>query len=76
MIRLNAVPKDIEDAEASGYRFDVTVSADEKSFVATATPTAYGKSGKVSFYADINGVRGDDLKGQPATVQSPVYRPK
>jgi hypothetical protein len=76
LIRLNAVPKDIEDGEASGYRFSVTVSADEKSFVATAAPTAYGKSGKVSFYADINGVRGDDLKGQPATVQTPVYKPK
>jgi hypothetical protein len=76
LIRLNAVPKDIEDGEASGYRFNVTVSADQKSFFATATPTAYGKTGKASFYADINGVRGDDLKGQPATVQSPVYRPK
>jgi hypothetical protein len=76
LIRLNAVPKDIEDGEASGYRFNVTVSADQKSFFATATPTVYGKSGKVSFYADINGVRGDDLKGQPATMRTPVYRPK
>jgi hypothetical protein len=76
LIRLNAVPKDIEDGEASGYRFSVTVSADEKSFFATAMPMAYGKTGKVSFYADINGVRGDDLKGQPATAQSPVFRPK
>ncbi len=76
LIRLNAVPRDIEDGEAGGYRFTVTVSADEKSFSATGTPVAYGKTGKVSFYADINGVRGDDLKGQPATVQTPVYRPK
>lgn len=76
LIRLNAVPKDIEDGEANGYRFSVTVSADQKSFFVTATPTTYGKSGKVSFYADINGVRGDDLKGQQATAQSPIYRPK
>ena len=76
LIRLNAVPKDIEDGEASGYRFNVIVSADEKSFFATAIPVSYGKTGKVSFYADINGVRGDDLKGQQATAQSPVYRPK
>jgi len=76
LIRLNAVPKDIEDGEASGYRFTVTVSAGQKSFSATATPTAYGKTGNVSFYADINGVRGEDLKGQAATAQSPVYRPK
>lgn len=76
LIRLDAVPKDIEDGEASGYRFTVTVSADQKSSSATATPTAYGKSGKVSFYADINGVRGEDLKGQQATAQAPVFQPK
>lgn len=73
LIRLDAVPRDIEDGESSGYRFRVTVSADQKSFSATATPTAYGKSGKVSFYADINGVRGEDLKGQPANARSPIH---
>lgn len=76
LIRLNAVPKDIEDGESSGYRFAVTVSADQKSFTATATPLFYGKTGKVSFFADINGIRGEDLKGQPASEQSPVYRPR
>ena len=76
LIRLNAVPKDIEDGESAGYRFTVTVSADQKSFSATATPLSYGKTGKASFYADINGIRGDDLKGQPASVRSPIYQPK
>jgi hypothetical protein len=52
------------------------VSPDEKSFFATASPTAYGKTGKVSFYGDINGVRGEDLKGQPASARSPIYQPK
>lgn len=76
LIRLGGVPKDIEDGEAGGYRFALTVSADEKSFFATATPTSYGKTGKVSFYGDINGVHGGDLKGQPATARSPIYQPK
>jgi hypothetical protein len=76
LIRLGGVPKDIEDGEASGYRFALTVSADEKSFLATAVPTAYGKTGKISFYGDISGVRGEDLKGQPATAKSPIYQPK
>jgi hypothetical protein len=76
LIRLGGVPKDIEDGEASGYRFTLTVSADEKSFFATALPRAYGKTGKVSFYGDINGVHGEDLKGQPATTRSPIYQPK
>ncbi|HLF83973.1 MAG TPA: hypothetical protein VI837_07365 [Blastocatellia bacterium] len=76
LIRLGGVPKDIEDGEASGYRFILIVSADAKSFFATASPTAYGKTGKISFYGDINGVHGEDLKGQPATARSPIYQPK
>ena len=76
LIRLGGVPKDIEDGETSGYRFALTVSADEKSFFAIALPTAYGKTGKISFYGDINGVRGEDLKGQQATERSPIYQPK
>ena len=76
LIRLNGVPKDLEDGEASGYRFVFTLAADEKSFVVTASPVQYGKSGKTSFFADITGVRGEDLKGQPATARSPVFQPK
>ncbi|MFY9556453.1 MAG: hypothetical protein WAV20_09365 [Blastocatellia bacterium] len=76
LIRLSGVPRDIQDGETSGYRFALTVSADEKAFFATASPTVYGKTGKLSFYADINGIRGEDLKGQLATVRSPIYQPK
>lgn len=76
LIRLGGVPKDIEDGEASGYHFALTVSPDEKSFFATALPTSYGKTGKVSFYGDINGVHGENLKGQPATARSPIYQQK
>ena len=76
LIRLGGVPKDIEDGEASGYQFALTLSADQKSFFATALPSSYGKTGKISFYCDINGVHGEDLKGQPATERSPIYQPK
>jgi hypothetical protein len=76
LIRLGGVPKDIEDGEAGGYKFTLTVSADAKGFSATASPTTYGKTGKTSFYADIHGVRGEDAKGQPATARSPIYQPK
>jgi len=76
LIRLGGVPKDIEDGEASGYRFSLTVSADEKFFFATASPTVYGKTGRVSFYADINGIHGEDLKGQPATERTRIYQPR
>jgi len=76
LIRLGGVPKDVEDGEASGYHFSVVISTDEKSFFATAVPTSYGKTGKVSFYADMAGVRGEDLKGQQASVKAKIYQPK
>ena len=76
LIRLGGVPKDVEDGEASGYHFSVVISTDEKSFFATAVPTSYGKTGKVSFYADMTGVRGEDLKGQQASVKAKIYQPK
>lgn len=76
LIRLGGVPKDLENGEASGYRFTLTVSADQMSFFATAVPVAYGKTGQLSFYADIRGVRAEDLKGRAASANSPSYQPK
>ncbi|HVF90694.1 MAG TPA: hypothetical protein VNH22_11555 [Blastocatellia bacterium] len=76
LIRLGALSKDYETMIADGYRFDLTIGSDQKSFVSTATPLAYGKTGKLSFFADINGIRAEDLKGQPASARSPVYQPR
>ncbi|MCI0488851.1 MAG: hypothetical protein L0229_19845 [Blastocatellia bacterium] len=76
LIRLGGLPKDLEDGESGGYRFTLTLSEDAKSFSVTATPDVYGKTGRLSFYADIGGIRAEDLKGQPASAKSPVYKPK
>jgi hypothetical protein len=76
LIRLGALSKDYETMTADGYRFELTIGSDKKSFLSTATPLAYGKTGKLSFYADINGIRAEDLKGQPASASSPVYQQK
>ena len=73
MVKLGALPQDVEDGRASGYQFKITLSADAKSFIAVATPDVYGKTGRLSFYADSGGVRAEDLKGQPATIRSPVH---
>lgn len=76
LIRLSALPKDFEGKEANGYRFTFTVSEDKKSFFATATPIVYDRTGRLSFYADVNGVRAADLKGRPASAQAPPYQPR
>jgi hypothetical protein len=76
LIRLGGVPKDLDSGEVNGYRFTLNVSADQKSFSVVATPVVYGRSGRLSFYADANGIRAEDKKGQPASQGSPAYQPK
>jgi len=76
LIQLGGVPKDWAGGSQSGYHTTLTVAADHKSFFITAEPIAYGKTGKLSFYADADNIRAQDLHGQPATVSSPIYQAK
>jgi hypothetical protein len=76
LIRLGGVTKELETGVANGYRFAMTLSADQSTFSAVAVPVVYAKTGRLSFYADINGVRAQDLKGQPATASAPPFQPK
>jgi hypothetical protein len=76
LVTRQALTEEMADGESSGYIFAVYVSPDKKTFSVTATPKVYGKTGKLSFYADINGLRGEDLKGRPASILSPLYQPK
>jgi hypothetical protein len=76
LIRLGGVTKDIETGVANGYRFTMTLSADQSAFTVVAVPVVYAKTGRLSFYTDINGIRAQDLKGQPATASTPLFSPK
>jgi hypothetical protein len=76
LIRLGGVTKDIETGVAGGYRFAMNLSADQSSFTVTAVPLVYAKTGRLSFYADINGIRAQDLKGQSANASTPLFQPK
>jgi hypothetical protein len=75
LVKMGGVPKDIED-QAGVYKFSFSLAADKKSFFATATPSTYGRSGRLSFHADLSGIRGEDLKGKLASASSPVYVPQ
>lgn len=70
LIAAGVIPKDIENAESTGYRFQVNRSADGKSWYATAEPSQYGRSGRLSFYLDATGVRSGDNGGKPLVVKS------
>jgi hypothetical protein len=76
LIKLNALPKDLESGETGGYRFVFTLGQDGMSYSSTATPVEYGKTGRLSFYADAKGLRAEDLKGQRASASSPMYSPR
>jgi len=76
LVKLQGLPKEIEDSESSGYKFNLTLSDDKRSFYIHAVPTIYGKTGRLSFYADIQGIHAEDLKGKPASNKSPMYEPK
>ena len=71
LVRAGLVPKDIETADSTGYRFRVNVSADRKSWSAAAEPAEYGRSGKLSFYLDSAGVRSADVGGKPLPAIAP-----
>jgi hypothetical protein len=74
LIKLEALPADVQPSDVSGYHVALTLSSDKKSFVVTAEPSRYGKTGKLSFYGDLNGLRAEDLKGRPASAKSPMYQ--
>lgn len=73
LIKMGALPRDIREQGVNGYRFDLKVSAEGNSFTATAVPAKYGRTGKLSFYADTSGVRAEDNSGQLASANSPFY---
>jgi hypothetical protein len=76
LIKLEALPADVQNGDVNGYRITVTLSADKKSFFVTAEPSRYGRSGKLSFYGDTSGLRAEDLKGRPASAKSQAYQPR
>lgn len=65
LINAGLVPKDVETADSTGYRFHITLGKDGKSFVAGAEPARYGRTGRLSFYMDLSGIKSKDTGGKP-----------
>jgi hypothetical protein len=65
LVRAALIPQDILGTDSTGYRFQVKVSPDGKTFAATAEPAAYGRTGRLSFYADPSGLQQKDNGGKP-----------
>jgi hypothetical protein len=68
LIAANLVAKESGDPNAIGYNVRITIAADGKSYVATAEPTRYGRTGKLSFWMDQTGnIKKADNGGKPIT---------
>jgi hypothetical protein len=65
LIAAGLLPKDLEGTESTGYRFQIKVSADAKTWSAHAEPAVYGRTGRLSFFMDAAGVRSSDTGGKP-----------
>ena len=66
LIGANLVAKESGDPKAIGYNVRVTVTPDGKGYIATAEPTRYGHTGKLSFWMDQTGnIKKADNGGKP-----------
>lgn len=55
LIGAGFLPDDIRTSESTGYNYSITLSADKQVWSASATPAAYGKTGKLSFFLTSDG---------------------
>jgi hypothetical protein len=69
LIAAGLLPKDLEGTESTGYRFQVDVSPDAKTWTSHAEPAQYGRTGRLSFFMDAKGVRSSDTGGKPLNPQ-------
>ncbi|RMG04748.1 MAG: hypothetical protein D6735_06390, partial [Acidobacteria bacterium] len=71
LVQQNLLPDDILETKSTGYRYKVVLSPDKKSYYATAEPAIYGKTGRLSFLMQVDGVdkqarvQSKDNKGEP-----------
>jgi hypothetical protein len=67
LVEAGLMSDDMFDPKTSGYNFHLTVNG--KTFIATAEPARYGRTGKLSFWMDQTGaIKSADNAGKP--VQS------
>lgn len=55
LIEGGLLPPDIQSADSTGYRYNLSLSSDKKKYKATAEPDIYNKTGKLSFLLEVEG---------------------
>ncbi len=66
LLNADLISADMIDPKSSGYNFHIVVPAGGKTFVASAEPTRYGHTGKLSYWMDQTGaIKNADNGGKP-----------
>ncbi len=66
LVGAGLISADMIDPKSSGYNFHIVVPASGKTFVASAEPSRYGHTGKLSYWMDQTGViKSADNGGKP-----------
>lgn len=68
----DSLGEDLKTGVASGYRFTVNLTPDRQAFTVVAIPVRYGRTGKLSFFANAKSIHAQDAAGQPVNEQAPV----
>lgn len=58
------LPKDVLTARTTGYVYQIQLATDRKKFTAVAAPEVYGKTGKLTYYFEVNGSNTSSLKNK------------
>lgn len=70
LITAGLLPKDLEGTESTGYRFNIKLGKDAKSYSVSVEPARYNRTGRLSFYMDQTGIKSGDVGGKPLIVAS------
>jgi hypothetical protein len=70
LIQNGFLPGDIKTADSTGYKYNIILPFDKKSYSASAEPAVYGKTGKLSYLLTVGGnqkssIKSEDNKGKP-----------
>jgi predicted secreted protein len=70
LIGAGLLPSDVMTSETTGYNYTLKLADNRKQYSVSATPAVYGKTGKTSYWLDLNKegkpqVKSEDRGGKP-----------
>ncbi len=63
---------DLPAGVGAGYRFTVNVTTDRQAFTIVAVPVKHGRTGRLSFFADVGGIHAADAGGLAVNETAPL----